>query len=827
MVSKISFKLALVLCVVAASGIAVLVFINRKSIQPTGDIAAWYKASTLIELADSVRNSKPDSALIYYNQTITLLQKFVNEKDKFHLLANSYTGLAYVYSEKGEYKLAMKNDSLAMEIALANDDKPIIAKAYMIRGTIFYRIAEYENAMDCYKVAMELAMELKDLELQAKIYANRSMIYFHQGENQKTIDGFTQALSIGKQLNNEPIIAGNYMNLAIAYSNLSKNDSVLVYYNRALVLFQKLNDKNGVMKCLKNIGNIYYDFSDFGKAIEYYQLSLKLGLEMDDKLNTAKAYHNLAEVYMHLGDNDIAAELLFKSIKIKEQLNDKMSLAKGYYGMGEMYYNRNEYPKSLAYFKKSLNLSLEINYQTQIGSSYSSIASVYSDENKQDSAIFYYNKAMELYKQIDYIYGISNLCINLGDVYRVKKDYSRSEVLLLKALKTKKELDEEEGVAIVNHHLANLYFSKSEGLPDNLKLNLLNKAESAGLESYRIAKRLGTLPVQRDVSKALKKIYQKQGRHQEALDYAEISNSLSDSILNKEKIQALTFAEARWNVEKKQREIDNLEGTQKLHQEIIAQKEIESSQHQLIIWFVVALFFLTLISAVIVTLYLRKQREAIYQKQLSKMTALRMQNARNTMSPHFFFNVLSSLSGLSHQPELIKEKLKSLSLLLRKVIENIDQTAISLDQELEAVKAYIDLNMGKIPEPFTVEYLIGEGTKLHGLIPAMMIQIPVENAIKHGLMPLEGEKKLTISVTDFDDYQQITVSDNGIGLKASTGRSTGTGTGLKVLMQTIHLLNINNQQKIKFSVNEREPNNVVSSGTAVEIQIPFDFNYTL
>jgi LytS/YehU family sensor histidine kinase len=209
------------------------------------------------------------------------------------------------------------------------------------------------------------------------------------------------------------------------------------------------------------------------------------------------------------------------------------------------------------------------------------------------------------------------------------------------------------------------------------------------------------------------------------------------------------------------------------------------------------------------------------------MAALRMQNARNTMSPHFFFNVLASLNGLTKEPEQFAQKLQSLSLLLRKVIENIDRTAVSLDEELAAVKAFVDLFSAKIPEPFKVEYRIADGTKLHGLIPAMMIQIPVENAIKHGLMPLEGEKKLTISVTDFDGYQQISVTDNGIGLKASTGRSTGTGTGLKVLMQTIHLLNVKNQSKIKFTVSDREPMNGEPSGTVVDIQIPYEFNYTL
>ena len=817
----------IVICLAAVSGLTIFLLTNPKPFELSGNKTPFEKASLFIELADSIRNADPDTAIFYYNEVLALLEHSVNDSKRDHLRASSYVGLAYVHSGKGESKLAFKNDSIALAIAVLNNDQPIKATAWLIKGMIHYTLSEYENALTCYQAALDLALELQDLELQAKIFSNRSMIYFYQGENQKTIEGFTKALAIGKQLNNEPLISGNYMNLAVVYSNLSENDSVLVYYERALALFLKLNDKNGELKCYNNIGNIYYDFSDFGKAIEYYQLSLKLALEMDDKSNTAKMYHNLAEVYIHLGDNDIAAELLFKSIKIKEQLNDKRSLSKGYFGLGEMYYNRNDYPKSIAYFKKSLKLSQEINYHTQIGSNYSSIGSVYSDQNKQDSALFYYGKAMDLYKQIDYFHGISNLCINLGDVYRELKDYSRSEKLLMQALKTKTELEEEEGVAIVYHHLANLYFSKANALSENQKNELLKKAEEAGLHSYHLAKRLGTLPVQRDVSKALKKIFMQQGRLREAMEYAEISSALSDSILNKEKIQALTFAEARWNVEKKQKEIENLENTQKLQKEIIQQKETESRQDKVIIWIVVALLILTLISAVIVTLYLRKRRDAMYQKQLVKMTALRMQNARNTMSPHFFFNVLASLSGLSAHPEVLNSKLKSLSLLLRKVIENIDRTAVTLDEELSAVKAFVDLCSDKIPAPFTVEYSIEEGTKLKGLIPAMMIQIPVENAIKHGLMPLEGEKKLTISITDHDEYQQITVTDNGIGLKASSGRSTGTGTGLKVLMQTIHLLNTNNSSKIKFTVKEREAMNGTASGTAVDIQIPNSFNYTL
>lgn len=824
---RIAILVGSIVCVILISIIFSIIPSAKKSPEFSSDSAQFNQLSKFIDKADSVRNSIPDLAMADYTKVIASLQNSANEKTKMHLLAKSYVGIANINSEAGDYKLALKNDSIAMFYSMEFDDKLMQAKVYVFRGLTLYKLEKYEDALNCYSKAEKLAIEINDFEILAKIAANRAMFYSRQGNYQKAIEGFTQALNIGKQLINDPLIAANYMNLAIVYYNMSKNDSVMVYYNRALLLFKKLNDKNGVIKCYNNIGNVYYACSDYGKAIGYYQLTVKLALEMDDKLNTAKGYHNLAEVFIHLGDDATAADYLFKSIKIKEQLNDKQSLVKGFFSLGGMYYKRKDYPKSLTYFKKSLKLSQEIGYSTQIGSSYSGIASVYSDENKLDSALFYYDKAMELYKKIDYPYGISNLYINIGDVYRVKKDYARSEKLLLQALQSKTALKEEEETAIVKNILANLYLTRFERQDGDSTNDLLKKAEKFGLESFNTAKRLGALPVMRDASNTLKNIFQKQGKYSDALKYSETSNSLNDSLLNKTKVEALTFAEARWNVEKKQQEIDNLENTQKLSLEIIQQKETEARQQKLIIWFIIVLFVLTSVTTVIVSLYLRKRRETVYQKQLVKMTALRMQNARNTMSPHFFFNVLASLSGLSHQPELLKEKLKSLSLLLRKVIENIDQTAISLDQELEAVKAYIDLNTSKIPEPFTVEYLIAEGTKLHGLIPAMMIQIPVENAIKHGLMPLEGDKILKISVSDSDMYQHILIEDNGIGLKASVGRSTGTGTGLKVLLQTIHLLNANNLQKIIFSVGDRIINNTVSSGTTVSIKIPVNFNYIL
>ena len=804
-----------------------LFYANRGSDLKSKEFALTDTAAKLIEEADSIRNSDPKTALDDYNKAISHLENSNKDKIQRHHLSNSYAGIANIYSETGEFKLALKNDSIAMEFANQFNDKQMQAKSFVMRGTTLYRLAEYDKALNCYEKAEKLAIEINDFKIQAKIFANRAMIYFYQGNHQKTIEGFTKALNIGKQIKDKMLVAGNYMNLAIVYNNLSKNDSVMAYDKLALELFKQLNDKNGELLCYQNIGNLYYSLSDFEKAIEYYEFSVNLALKLNDKTNTAKGYHNLSQVYSHIGDNIKATDLLFKSIVIKEQLDDKLSLAKGYMGIGQIYYDRNDYQKARTYFEKSLKLCQGLKCLDEIGSNYSNIANILSAGNKSDSAIAYFNKALEIYRQTDYIYGVSNMYINLGAEYSIKRKYSLAEKFLLLGLKSKTDQSDDEGSAIVNYHLAGLYLKEASTITGNAKTCLYRKAEEAGLQSYNIAKRIGTIPVRRDASNMLKKIYQKLGMYADALIYSEIFSSLNDSLLNKDKIQALTFAEARWNIDKKQHEIDILEHTQKLQLENIQRKEAEARQHKITIWFIAILFISSLVSTVIIALYIRKRRDAIYQKQVANITALRMQNTRNTMSPHFFLNVLTTLSGLSTQPERLKEKLRSLALLLRKMIENIDQMAIPLEEEIKAVKAYIDLYREKIPGSLTVKYLISKETNLDGHIPAMMIQIPVENAIKHGLMPLDGDKILTISISASDEYQNILIEDNGIGLKASTGRSSGTGTGLKVLLQTIHLLNAKNQYKINFSVGDREPNNAFSTGTVVSIKIPNEFNYTI
>jgi LytS/YehU family sensor histidine kinase len=199
-----------------------------------------------------------------------------------------------------------------------------------------------------------------------------------------------------------------------------------------------------------------------------------------------------------------------------------------------------------------------------------------------------------------------------------------------------------------------------------------------------------------------------------------------------------------------------------------------------------------------------------------------MQNLSNRFSPHLFFNLLGSVSGDAGDPEKVKQQVSQVAQLLRMSLEHAEHTAVSLSDELDMVKSYVELQRSRIPQPFFTDYEVGDDVNKNTPIPSMILQIPVENAIRHGLMPLEGEKNLKVLIRKVENAMEITIEDNGIGREKSKGRTTGTGTGLKVLLQTIRLLNQQNNEQITFRVIDGE-----RCGTIVRIGIPDNYNYQL
>lgn len=213
---------------------------------------------------------------------------------------------------------------------------------------------------------------------------------------------------------------------------------------------------------------------------------------------------------------------------------------------------------------------------------------------------------------------------------------------------------------------------------------------------------------------------------------------------------------------------------------------------------VFAVAVVSILTAVFLYLYSKKKRALLLARNHRTVSTLRLENIRNRLSPHFIFNVLNREMAERNVEE--KQELSSLVKLMRRNLELAEQLCVTLAEELDFVKTYINLERRSLGPDFHSELKIEKDVQPEQIrIPSMMIQIPVENAVKHALREKEGERNLWVSVCRRGNGICIKITDNGGGYRPDS-RNRGTGTGMKVIMQTIQILNNKNKEAIDVSV---------------------------
>ena len=207
--------------------------------------------------------------------------------------------------------------------------------------------------------------------------------------------------------------------------------------------------------------------------------------------------------------------------------------------------------------------------------------------------------------------------------------------------------------------------------------------------------------------------------------------------------------------------------------------------------------------------------------------ALRLQ-----MNPHFIFNALSSIQGLivEGKQQQARHQLARFARLMRKVLENSRQTRITLTQEIQMLEDYLKLEQFNRGDRFA--YTLDLDSELHAdeiLIPPMLLQPFVENAVIHGVAPLPADRQglIEIAFTGANEQLQISIRDNGVGREAASQRSDATrdqrkSTALAVIQERLALMSADGQQITPPTFIDHFHPDGKSAGTEVSLLIPLD-----
>lgn len=555
-------------------------------------------------------------------------------------------------------------------------------------------------------------------------------------------------------------------------------------------------------------------------ARTYYIKAYRELMKLDHHNDAIDICINIADASRQLGKLADAsswyrrANFLADSLNLHEAQNSILA------GLGQVYNDLRNYQLAHFYFRKA-----ERQYPPRNPKDahffYNSWGNVYSSQEKPAEALKCFLKAQKATLQMGQPFMTAVVDANLGQTYLELNRLDSAQKYLANTTK----------FFFVQPNMQNDLQFYIDGLNAALALkqNRLDKASAILSKPYDLSKMSPNYLYL--YHKGWADLYERKGQFAKALQYQKLMKQYDDSLRNATMVSNVQENELRFK-----------QDTAIVRRDLILQStQAEAKSSRLILLLVIGLLVVGVLALVVFYRYKSLRHKHQHREEMNRMMALKMENVRNRFSPHFVFNVLNIF--ISNLPKGVNVKpLRLLIQVLRANLLTCDQVAVSLEDELQMVMSYSSLRHETNPLLPMPRFDIAKEVNMSLMLPSMILQIPVENALKHAFVGMEesGEKPLLdVKVWIEDGMLRIDVIDNGCGgVGAVAGMGTrktnaaaSTGTGLRILNSTIEMLNAGNARKLYFKMQSRAGaaggGSDRQKGMCVSIGVPCEYDYSV
>lgn len=313
----------------------------------------------------------------------------------------------------------------------------------------------------------------------------------------------------------------------------------------------------------------------------------------------------------------------------------------------------------------------------------------------------------------------------------------------------------------------------------------------------------------------LKETYQKKGDYQNSLHAADSAYIIT--LRNLKRVEATKVAEIheKYQSVKKDRDIHDLKRLNALSKKSIRQQR----------WILITIALVIIIAlAWLATMYrqrLLRNKNALLKEENKRLsTDRKMLQAQ--LNPHFIFNSIANLQGLisAGENDLSSKYLSTFSKLLRDILDQSRKDFIPLEEEVQSISNYLNLQQMRFPELF--DYEINIDSKIDKetlLIPPMLLQPFIENSIEHGFRNIGYKGKLEVNFFEEGDRLLIDILDNGVGIESpSKQNSNKTSLSRIILKERLEALFNNSANPARFVVEDRKEQGL--QGVKVKLNLP-------
>ncbi len=436
------------------------------------------------------------------------------------------------------------------------------------------------------------------------------------------------------------------------------------------------------------------------------------------------------------------------------------------------YIELKEFNEAKKIFQFILPKAIQSNDISAIIHIYQNLAFLEHETNNLNTAIDYTLKAIKLLEGSDELTRIGTLYLNLGEFYQEKKEFEKAKVNLFK-----------------------------------------------GLDVVRRSKNL--LKVSR-ACQSISDFYSAVKNFELALAYRDTFALIHDSIFSIEKQKKIMELQEQFDSKHKEQEIVTL-----TKDKLLQISELKKQRNLIYFFIIGAILLLVIIFFIYRNFKIKKEKERKNLELLvqnAELTALKAQ-----MNPHFIFNALNSIqhSIVVNNTEDAYRFLAKFSKLIRNILDNSSQQLIPLQTEIETLSLYVEVESKRFDNSFEHKVNISNTKELpldKIMVPPMMLQPFIENAIWHGLMPKDGKKLLNITFNIVSQENIICeIADNGIGREeakkiAQLKNKTHKSKGISNIYDRIKLLERTQSYKIEISMSDNTNEENKSEGTKVIVK---------
>ena len=617
------------------------------------------------------------------------------------------------------------------------------------------------------------------------------VIFGYSQSNDVTIESLKKQFLLEKNQETQTKIALQIAELN-KYTNL---DEVTFYANKAYSFAKPNKNYLQQVQAIQFLGNVAIIKGNYNQANSYFK-EAKTVYENELPNN----YEGILKTIGSLG------------VIASEQSNYNKALE--FYLQGKTIAKNNKLTKleiilnnNIGVIYKSINRpkdALKILNETQIlqektkdanrGITLTNIAVIYEQLNQLNQEKKFLDLANNALRNSQDYRAIGELENNMGSYFYKTKNFSEAEKYWNNALTNFAKIDDQFGSFDTHYYLSNL--KKIE--------NKTDEALQFALKAKNLAYKINVLEHKTKVEKLLSELYEVKNNINLALLHSKSYQMLKDSLVNQENIQKLTQAEMNFAFEK-----------EKLKQ----QEALSSANKKQWFWAMGLLISVLLFGLFYVQKKKQQQKQQLeLENQLLdyKQKALHLQ-----MNPHFLFNCLAAISSfiMQNEKEEAAKYLAMFSKLMRFTLESSKENWITIDKELASLTQYLSLEQLRLKNVFDFTITKAISVEDDMLVPPMLIQPLVENAIIHGILPKQVKGRIDLNFEVQNNLLYVTITDDGIGIENSKKLKENQvelhkSMALSIIKERLEMLQKNSNKTAKLEYMQ------TNSGTRVLLIVP-------